>query len=137
VLTLSAASCSQVIGAVAQLGEHLLCKQGVSGSIPLSSTIFCPDAVAAFGRCAPDGPPNDRRRPLACMGEPVVGLPPLSSEENKVCITSMKCCLFCKNREEKIDLEASRYGFRPMSDAGSNDVVDGLAGRIRKRDRSR
>ena len=55
----------------------------------------------------------------------------------KVCITSMKCCLFCKNREEKIDLEASRYGFRPMSDAGSNDVVDGLAGRIRKRDRSR
>lgn len=27
------------IGAVAQLGEHLLCKQGVSGSIPLSSTI--------------------------------------------------------------------------------------------------
>ncbi len=25
-------------GAVAQLGEHLLCKQGVSGSIPLSST---------------------------------------------------------------------------------------------------
>lgn len=27
-------------GAVAQLGEHLLCKQGVSGSIPLSSTIY-------------------------------------------------------------------------------------------------
>ena len=26
------------VGAVAQLGEHLLCKQGVSGSIPLSST---------------------------------------------------------------------------------------------------
>jgi hypothetical protein len=32
-----------VIGAVAQLGEHLLCKQGVSGSIPLSSTI--PDVL--------------------------------------------------------------------------------------------
>ena len=27
-------------GAVAQLGEHLLCKQGVNGSIPFSSTIF-------------------------------------------------------------------------------------------------
>ena len=27
-------------GAVAQLGEHLLCKQGVGGSIPLSSTSF-------------------------------------------------------------------------------------------------
>ena len=26
------------IGAVAQLGEHLLCKQGVTGSIPVSST---------------------------------------------------------------------------------------------------
>ena len=26
------------IGAVAQLGEHLVCNQGVSGSIPLSST---------------------------------------------------------------------------------------------------
>ena len=27
-------------GAVAQLGEHLLCKQGVVGSIPSSSTSF-------------------------------------------------------------------------------------------------
>jgi hypothetical protein len=36
-----AKSCSveALDGAVAQLGEHLLCKQGVSGSIPLSSTI--------------------------------------------------------------------------------------------------
>ena len=28
------------LGAVAQLGEHLLCKQGVAGSIPASSTRF-------------------------------------------------------------------------------------------------
>ena len=27
-------------GAVAQLGEHLLCKQGVTGSIPVSSTNY-------------------------------------------------------------------------------------------------
>jgi hypothetical protein len=27
-------------GRVAQLGEHLLCKQGVAGSIPATSTIF-------------------------------------------------------------------------------------------------
>ena len=27
-------------GALAQLGEHLLCKQGVTGSIPVSSTKF-------------------------------------------------------------------------------------------------
>ncbi len=29
---------SWIIGAVAQLGEHLLCKQGVVGSIPSGST---------------------------------------------------------------------------------------------------
>ncbi len=27
------------MGGLAQLGEHLLCKQGVNGSIPLASTI--------------------------------------------------------------------------------------------------
>jgi hypothetical protein len=27
-------------GRVAQLGEHLLCKQGVTGSIPVTSTTF-------------------------------------------------------------------------------------------------
>jgi len=42
-------------------------------------------------------------------GAPAARERKLSSEENKVCITSMKCCLLCKNREEKIDLEASRY----------------------------
>jgi hypothetical protein len=37
-------------GAVAQLGEHLLCKQGVTGSIPVSSTklIRCFLMAAAF-----------------------------------------------------------------------------------------
>ena len=30
--------CSSTLGAVAQLGEHLLCKQGVTGSIPVRST---------------------------------------------------------------------------------------------------
>ncbi len=29
-----------ILGDVAQLGEHLLCKQGVGGSSPLISTIF-------------------------------------------------------------------------------------------------
>ena len=37
------------IGAVAQLGEHLLCKQGVSGSIPLSSTIRFADGWGLQG----------------------------------------------------------------------------------------
>ena len=32
---------SPVYGALAQLGEHLLCKQGVVGSIPTGSTTRC------------------------------------------------------------------------------------------------
>ncbi len=44
----------ETVGAVAQLGEHLLCKQGVSGSIPLSSTNLVWTET-----------PDDRRRPLA------------------------------------------------------------------------
>jgi hypothetical protein len=32
-------------GAVAQLGEHLLCKQGVTGSIPVSSTTVGSEAA--------------------------------------------------------------------------------------------
>ena len=33
----------KLLGALAQLGEHLLCKQGVIGSIPIRSTnvLFC------------------------------------------------------------------------------------------------
>jgi hypothetical protein len=31
---------TQYRGAVAQLGEHLLCKQGVTGSIPVSSILW-------------------------------------------------------------------------------------------------
>jgi len=49
---------------------------------------LCPDAVASFGCCAADGPPNDRRRPLALRSfasfEAEVML---SSEEIKVCTT--------------------------------------------------
>ena len=33
-------------GRVAQLGEHLLCKQGVTGSIPVTSTNFFSDCNA-------------------------------------------------------------------------------------------
>ena len=33
-------------GRVAQLGEHLLCKQGVAGSIPATSTNFVSDCKA-------------------------------------------------------------------------------------------
>lgn len=57
-----------------------------------------------------DGAPNDRRRPLACEEVPCA---PLSSEEIKSLHHAIALCLFCKNREEKIDLEASRFGFYP------------------------
>ena len=39
-LILKALGLQMRYGGIAQLGEHLLCKQGVSGSIPLISTIF-------------------------------------------------------------------------------------------------
>ena len=37
---------TEIYGGIAQLGEHLLCKQGVSGSIPLISTTKRPRFVA-------------------------------------------------------------------------------------------
>ena len=38
-------------GAVAQLGEHLLCKQGVVGSIPSSSTSKCVEGASESAWC--------------------------------------------------------------------------------------
>ena len=38
----------KIIGGLAQLGEHLLCKQGVVGSIPSSSTISILNTKAAL-----------------------------------------------------------------------------------------
>ncbi len=35
-------------GRVAQLGEHLLCKQGVAGSIPVTSTNIIPNVYATM-----------------------------------------------------------------------------------------
>ena len=37
-------------GGVAQLGEHLLCKQGVIGSIPFTSTNLCVGACCRVER---------------------------------------------------------------------------------------
>ena len=38
-------------GRVAQLGEHLLCKQGVTGSIPVTSTNFSNYTKVEFIPC--------------------------------------------------------------------------------------
>ena len=57
-------------GAVAQLGEHLLCKQGVVGSIPISSTtvVTAGYGVSCTSGCAPAGVceanPERRRHPV-------------------------------------------------------------------------
>jgi len=37
-------------GALAQLGEHLLCKQGVIGSIPIGSTTFAASVALGGGK---------------------------------------------------------------------------------------
>ena len=95
-------------GAVAQLGEHLLCKQGVSGSIPLSSTKSMVSSL----------------RVLMAM----------SSEEN----TSLHrlrpdaCSAYIVKR--RLIWRLPGVGFYPASEPSSNDVVDGLAGWKRKRD---
>jgi hypothetical protein len=44
---------SKTFGAVAQLGEHLLCKQGVAGSIPVRST-FCVVVLLPSNLVRPD-----------------------------------------------------------------------------------
>ena len=60
----------RAIGALAQLGEHLLCKQRVIGSIPIGSTIV---------RCADDA----KQRSCAA-----VGLVPVTERHRKVRVGS-------------------------------------------------
>jgi hypothetical protein len=105
-----------MVGAVAQLGEHLLCKQGVSGSIPLSSTKSFVLTLSQQSCFAADGAANDGRRALALAnldGSRDVALvwrdETISFEENKVCELPVGVSPVLKNCEEKIDLEASRY----------------------------
>ena len=62
----------QVSGAVAQLGEHLLCKQGVVGSIPSGSTI------------------------------PVEWISPVIRLKESLRTSVVLIRLFCRHREEKI-----------------------------------
>ncbi len=63
------AAVSENNGALAQLGEHLLCKQGVIGSIPISSTILSvltPSALrAGSGRGGQKWPARSRVRWLS------------------------------------------------------------------------
>ena len=89
-------------GAVAQLGEHLLCKQGVSGSIPLSST-----KVLVLMRCGD-----------------------LVFEEIKVCITrtSAACSAYIVKR--RLIWRLPGMGFYLMSEPDPDEPCDGLAGRI-------
>lgn len=65
-------------GAVAQLGEHLLCKQGVSGSIPLSSTKSI--GVEADG--------NEAKASQAQGASPIVWRPrgAPSARERQICL---------------------------------------------------
>lgn len=99
------------IGAVAQLGEHLLCKQGVSGSIPLSSTIFCPDALKRSGRAA---------RRLARASGPVwcdadgfrSGMADVFYERKKVCSLPLMGSVACfVTSEEKMDPDRRLMAF--------------------------
>ncbi len=56
-------------GAVAQLGEHLLCKQGVTGSIPVSSTSSSVSGFAFLpaGRRKREGSQQTRKVRTSCL----------------------------------------------------------------------
>ena len=88
-------------GAVAQLGEHLLCKQGVSGSIPLSST-----KVLVLMRCGN-----------------------LVFEEIKVCITRMSAACSAYIVKRRLIWRLPGVGFNLASEPCPDDPCDGLAGR--------
>ena len=70
-------------GALAQLGEHLLCKQGVVGSIPTGSTTSVERFAFRVGGLEPE-------RAIAAQS---------STEEEKVCslveLRFASVCLFC------------------------------------------
>lgn len=64
-----------MVGALAQLGEHLLCKQGVIGSIPISSTNREAIGVVLSSRCrnpsdcfAADCARHEARRTIVLYG---------------------------------------------------------------------
>jgi hypothetical protein len=61
--SLSGDSVARASGDVAQLAEHLLCKQGVVGSIPIVSTIKAPGSSATGGFLVSGGP-------MACTSDP-------------------------------------------------------------------
>ncbi len=92
-------------GALAQLGEHLLCKQGVIGSIPISSTIFLRSRMSGPSGLCSAGAPNGRRRAVALA---VLRTGFLFLEtfilEKKVCTAF--AVLFCIHCEEKIVSES-------------------------------
>ena len=54
-------------GAIAQLGERLLCKQEVTGSIPVGSTSPCGRQVLADGRFKSEGKAERRRVPRCAL----------------------------------------------------------------------
>ena len=71
---MAGAAVSETNGAIAQLGEHLLCKQGVIGSIPISSTIFLRSRMSGPSGLCSARAPNGRRRAVARVGCLAVGL---------------------------------------------------------------
>jgi hypothetical protein len=90
---------------------------------------------AIFDRCPPRGRRTIGDGLQAFAGAPIEGLSSAPFEhcllkKNKFARSALLLCLFCKNREEKIDLEASRYGIYPMLELSSVETRDDLAGRI-------
>ena len=93
--------------------------------------MFCPDAVAANAAALRTGRPTmaDDLWSTKCRN--------CLLKKYKFAHCFEQCACSAKIVKRRLIWRLPGIGFYPMSEAGSNDVVDGLAGRIRKRDRNR
>ncbi len=94
-MRLSRGGCLAATGGVAQLGEHLLCKQGVVGSIPITSTSLAGQARWAMGQVGfspkaltsgePETRQQDNELPLVALRRHGMSL--IDNREEVSCVT--------------------------------------------------
>ena len=108
-------------GALAQLGERLLCKHQVIGSIPISSTI-CLSANGLLIGC----PPHKRRRPFGLFDGLRAGLRTFGSLERRSDGSSQD---FPEMKSSGLPLQ--RWGGDMARKAGLFDIVNGFFNRCR------
>ena len=105
-------------GAIAQLGEHLPCTQGVSGSIPLSSTNPMTPWPAQGQNAAQARPRRAQVSVLALVEGPIEGLIGLVQPLRQPLFNNLEICT--KNRRAKPTGENACSLAQANGDAGSS-----------------